>query len=279
MHHKKYFSKLISYIVLTAVGYMMIYPLLWLFFATFKSNNEIFGNRYLLPASYSFKAYIDGWNAAGRVTFSTFYINTFSIVIPVVIFTVISAIIIGYGFARFNFKFKKVFFTIMLATMMLPGAVTIVPQYIMFRTFGWLNTYKMFIIPALFGTPFFIFLMIQFLRGIPKELDEAAFIDGCGTFRILWQILLPLCTPAVFTIMVFQFLWTWNDFFGPLIYINSVKKYTLALGLRMSFDTQASIAWPNVFAMSLVSIIPCILMFFFAQKYFVEGISTTGLKG
>lgn len=279
MQQKKLLSTVFSYIVLSAIGLIMIYPLIWLFFATFKTNNEIFGNKALLPSVFRFDAYKNGWRATGQVTYSTFFKNTFTIVAPVVLFSVISAVSISYGFARFNFKYRNLLFTIMLATMMLPGSVTIVPQYIMFREFGWLNTYKVFIIPSLFGGPFFIFMMVQFLRGIPKELDEAAFIDGCGSFKILWQILVPQCKPAIFSIIVFQFLWTWNDFFGPLIYLNSVKKYTVALGLRMSIDTQASIAWPNIMAMSLLSVIPSILLFFFAQNYFVEGIATTGLKG
>jgi ABC-type sugar transport system, permease component len=276
--YKKYFPRFINYLVLILVGCIMIYPLVWLFFATFKTNGEIFGGKSLLPATFNMSSYVNGWKAAGRVTFSTFFENTAIIVIPVVAFTAISSVFIGYGFARFNFKLKGILFSLMLATMMLPASVTVVPQYIMFRTFGWLNTYKLFIIPSIFGGPFFVFMMVQFLRGIPKELDEAAFIDGCGSFRILWQILLPLCKPAIYTIIVFQFLWTWNDFFGPLIYINSVKKYTIALGLRMTIDTQSSVAWSNIMAMSLVSILPCILLFFLAQKYFVEGITTTGLK-
>ncbi len=279
MNQKKFISNAISYFILIAIGWLMIYPLIWLFFATFKNNNEIFGNKTLFPSSISFDAYINGWKATGQVTYTVFFGNTFSIVIPVVVFTVLSAIFISYGFARFNFKFRNVFFIMMLATMMLPGSVIVVPQYIMFRTFGWLNTYNVFIVPSLFGTPFFIFLMVQFLRGIPKELDESAYIDGCNSFRILWQILVPLCKPAIFSVIVFRFLWTWNDFFGPLIYLNSVKRYTIALGLRMSIDNEAAIAWPNIMAMSLLSIMPCILLFFFSQNYFVEGITTTGLKG
>jgi len=273
-------GKAVSTFFLAALGYLMMYPLLWLLSASFKStNNEIFGSSSLLPRALNWHSYVDGWRATGYVTFSTFYANTFMIVIPTVLFTILSSVFIAYGFSRFTFRFKKVLFSLMLATMMLPDTVTIIPQYILFRTFGWLNTFKPFIIPALFGAPFFIFLMVQFMRGIPKELDEAAFMDGCGTFRILWQILTPLCMPAVFTILVFRFLWTWNDFFGPLIYLNSVRKFTVALGLRMSDDVKGVIEWSNVFAMSFLSIIPCILTFFLAQKYFVEGISTTGIKG
>lgn len=278
-HKSSVLSKILSYLILIAVGYVMVYPLIWLLFATFKTNNEIFGNKSLLPSSFSFDAYINGWKGSGQVTYSTFFKNTFSIVLPTVALTVVSAVFISYGFARFNFKLKKLLFTAMLATMMLPSSVTVIPRYIMFREFGWLNSYKVFIVPAAFGGPFFIFMMIQFLRGIPKELDEAAYIDGCNSFRILWQILVPLCKPAIFSVIVFQFLWTWNDFFGPLIYLNSVKKYTISLGLRMSIDTQASIAWPNIMAMSLLSILPSIILFFTAQNYFVEGITTTGIKG
>jgi oligogalacturonide transport system permease protein len=278
MVSKKLFYKSLNYIFLIAMGLIMIFPLIWLFFATFKTSAEIFGNKSLLPSSYSLDAYIEGWKATGQVTYTLFFSNSISLVIPVVFFTVISSVFISYGFARFKFKSNALLFKVMLATMMLPGSVTIVPQYILFRNLGWLNTYNLFIIPSMFGTPFFIFLMVQFLRGIPKELDEAAFMDGCGTLKILFKILVPLSKPAIFSIIVFQFLWTWNDFFGPLIYLNSVKKYTVSLGLLMSFDTEAGVAWANLMAMSLVSIIPCILLFFFAQKYFVEGIATTGIK-
>jgi len=150
----------------------------------------------------------------------------------------------------------------------------------MFRNLGWLNSYLPFIIPSIFATgPFFIFLLVQFFRGIPKELDESAVIDGCNSLYLLYKIIVPLSKPALFSVGLFQFMWTWNDFFQPLIYINSVSKYTLSLGLRMSMDVTSGILWNNILAMSFVTILPLIVLFFFTQKFFVEGIATTGIKG
>jgi oligogalacturonide transport system permease protein len=162
---------------------------------------------------------------------------------------------------------------------MLPATVIIIPRYIFFKNLGWLDSYMPFIAPAFLGAfPFFNFMMVQFFRGIPKELDESARIDGCGSFRTLVQILLPLCKPAIFSVVVFQFVWTWNDFFNALIYISSVRKFPLALGLRLSLDISANVNWNQILAMSTVSIIPPVLLFFAAQQYFVEGITTSGLK-
>jgi oligogalacturonide transport system permease protein len=192
---------------------------------------------------------------------------------------VLSGLLVGYGFARFNFTGKKFFFYLMISTRMLPNTVIIIPRYILFRNFGWLNTYLPFIVPAVFaGYPFFVYLMIQFIRGIPRDLDDAAKIDGCNSFMILVRILTPLAKPAVFSVIIFQSLWTWNDFFNTLIYINSVRNYPVSLALRMCLDTASRIEWNAVLAMSLVCMIPCAILFFAAQKYFVEGVATTGLK-
>jgi oligogalacturonide transport system permease protein len=202
------------------------------------------------------------------------------LVLPTTIFTVVSSTIVAYGFARFEFKFKKALFVIMISTLMLPNAVIIIPRYILFRNLHWIDTYYPFIVPAIFACyPFFIFMIVQFFRGIPKALDEAAYIDGCNSFTVLTKILIPLCKPVMISAGLFQFLWTWNDFFNSLIYINSLKNFTLPLALKMSLDTEGAVNWNQVMAMSLVTIIPCVLIFFFAQKYFVEGITTTGIKG
>ena len=272
--------KILSYCVLTCVGIIMIYPFIWMFFGSFKTNAEIFGSQNLLPNSFSFDAFVKGWNGVGQYNFTDFFKNSIMIVVPVVFFTLVSCSLVAYGFARFRFPMKKLLFGLMISTLMLPDAVIIIPRYLLFNKLGWLNTYKPFIVPAMFACyPFFIFMLVQFLRGIPRELDEAAEIDGCGSFRLFVRILLPLMKPALFSAGLFQFMWTWNDFFNPLIYINSVKKFPLALGLRMSLDTSSTVAWDQVMAMSLVSILPVVLLFFFAQKYFVEGIATSGLKG
>jgi ABC-type sugar transport system, permease component len=270
----------LHYAGLTLVGLVMVYPLIWLFFASFKSNQEIFGSTKLLPTEYIWNSYKLGWRGNGSSDFRVFFINTFQMTVPTVVFTILSSTLVGYGFARFRFPWKKPMFLIMISSMMLPNAVIIIPRYLLFKNFGWLNSYYPFIIPAAFATSaFFIFMMVQFFRGLPKELDESAIMDGCNSFTTLTRVLLPLTTPALFSVGIFQFIWTWNDFYNSLIYISSVSKFTVALGLRMSLDTSSSVPWNQIMAMSIVSIIPCIVIFFLAQKYFVEGIATTGIKG
>ncbi len=280
MMKKSKFSYVVSYFVLIAVGFIMIYPLLWLFFSTFKTNNEIFSSIKLFPNAFLTEGYTEGWKGSGQYTFGHYILNTFAMVIPTVLATVGSSTLVAYGFARFNFKFKNLLFMLMISTMILPNAILVIPRYIIFNQFGWLNSYKPFYMPQIFAfAAFFNFLMVQFFRGIPRELDESAYIDGYGSFRTLLHILLPLCKPALFSMCIFQFLWTWNDFYNPLIYINSVKKYPVSLALRMAIDVNSTVSWNRVFAMSFVAIIPIVVLFFAAQKYFVEGVATTGLKG
>ena len=273
--------KALTYLLLVLLGFAMVYPLLWMLGSSFKQNDEIFASLSLVPQKeWVWTAYRDGWNGIGNATFSLFFVNTFKMVIPTVIFTLVSSTMVAYGFARFRFPGKKLLFTCMIATLMLPNAVIMIPKYILFRNLGWLDSYKPFIIPSIFASSaFLVFMLLQFFRGLPRELDESARIDGCGSMRILVQILVPLCKPALFSAGLFQFIWTWNDFFNVLVYINSVPKYTLALSLRMTLDTQGDVAWNEIMAMSVVSILPCVVLFFSAQKYFVEGIATTGMKG
>lgn len=268
------------YIVLIVVGLIMIYPLIWMFFASFKSNEEIYGSIGLLPQSYSWEAFVDGWNAIGGNTYAVFFKNSFLLVVPTTILTVLSSMLVAYGFARFEFKGKKMAFMLLLSTLMLPNAILIIPRYSIFRTLNVLDGYGPFYLMAVFACyPFFTYMIIQFLRGIPRELDESAYIDGCGTFKTLTHILLPLLKPALFSAGLFQFLWTYNDYFNSLIYINSVKKYTVSMALRLSLDSETVVVWKNVMAMSCLAVLPVVILFFIAQKYFVEGIATTGLKG
>jgi oligogalacturonide transport system permease protein len=272
----------IIHLLLSLFGLLMIYPLLWLVASSFKSNNEIFMNIIrLLPKHPVWNTYIEGWKGIGQFGFGTFFFNSFLIAVPVALLMVISAMIVGYGFARFAFTGKWFVFGIVIATMMLPDSVLLIPRYIMFTKFGWVNSYKPFIVPAAFASnSFFIFLAVQFIRGIPYEIDESAVIDGCGTFMIFLNFILPLSKPAMFSICMFQFLWQWNDFFNVLIYINSVSKFTIPLGLRLSMDAGSEmIRWNELLAMTSLSIAPIVLLFFVAQRYFVEGIATTGLKG
>ena len=271
MLKKKHSSLIISYVILIVLAYVMIYPLLWMVGASFKSNAEIFSTVGLLPKEPVFGAFKAGWEGTGRYGFSTYLINSFELVLPTVLFTVISGVLIGYGFARFDFPLKKFWFAIMLSTLMLPSTVIIIPRYIYFKQLGWLDSYMPFWIPALLGCT-------TFFRGLPLELDESAKLDGCNSFRILIQILLPLCKSAIFSAIVFQFVWIWNDFLNTLIYVSSVVKYPVSLGLRMSMDIATEFDWNQIMAMSLISILPPVIIFFAAQKYFVDGIATTGMK-
>lgn len=271
----------LAYMVLILAGIVMTYPLLWLFFATFKDNKELFGKMALLPEQFSFDAYVEGFKGSGQFTYWTFYLNTFKLVIPTVLFTALSTGVVAYGFARFRFPMKKLLFMLMISTLMLPDAVIMIPRYVAFNKFGWVDTYLPFWVPALLACyPFLIFMQMQFLRGIPKELDESAYMDGCNPFMVYVKILAPLMKPSIFSVIIFQTLWRWNDYFNNLVYISSVKNYTLSLALKMSIDSQgASTPWNQVLAMSFVSLIPPVLLYFFAQKYFVEGITAGGIKG
>ncbi|MBR1919601.1 MAG: carbohydrate ABC transporter permease [Spirochaetales bacterium] len=270
----------VTYLLLIPFMIVMVYPLIWMFFAGFKTNGEIFGTLNLLPEHFLLDGFINGWKGVGKTTFGLFFRNTLKLVIPTVLATLLSATFVAYGFARFNFPFKKIFFALMISMLMLPNSVVIIPRYILFNKWRWLDSYLPFWIPALFAcNSFFIFMMIQFLRSIPKDLDEAAKIDGCNAFSILGRILVPLMKPALFSAGLFQLMWTWNDFFNCLIYISKVKYFPLSLGLRISVDSASAVQWNQVMAMSTLSILPTIIIFFCSQRYFIEGVATSGIKG
>jgi ABC-type glycerol-3-phosphate transport system permease component len=271
-------SPIVTHAVLIAFSLLMFYPVLWWVFATFKSTPEL-ALPGLLPKHWLWRNYPDGWNALPRYTFTYFYINSFKLNISSTVLHVAASSLVAFGFARLTFPLRNALFSLLLLTIMLPSQVTLIPQYAMFHSLNWINTYLPLIVPSAMGGAFFIFLMVQFIRGIPRELDESAKIDGCSWFGIYWRIILPLTRPALVTVMIFSFIWGWDDYFGPLIYLNSVDKYTVPLALRMFIDTQSAVAWGQLLAMSLVSVLPPVAIFFFAQKHFVEGIATTGLKG
>ncbi|MDY4138121.1 MAG: carbohydrate ABC transporter permease [Eubacteriales bacterium] len=270
----------VDYLIIAVIGLVLLYPIIWMFFATFKSNEDIFGSTRLLPSVWHFENYVEGWKGSSRLTYTTFFINTFKLVVPTTLLTVASACLAAYAFARFDFPCKGLLFTVLIGLMMLPGAVVIIPRYLLYNQFHWIDTYMPFYIPALLCcNSFFPYMLIQFLRGIPRELDESAYIDGCSTFRTLVSILLPLMKPALFSAGLFQFLWTYNDYFNSLIFISSQKMYPISLALRMSLDSESVVNWGKVMAMAFVAVMPVMVLFFAAQKYFVEGIATSGLKG
>lgn len=268
------------YIILTVIGVILIYPLIWLFFGSFKTTMEILTSIRLLPEKFILEGYKLGWGGSGQFSFGHFMLNTFQFTVPTVLFTTFSSLVVAYGFARFKFPLNKLLFALMLSTLMLPPTVVIIPRYLLFQNLGFLDTYLPFIIPAILGgSPFYIFMQYQFLRGLPKELDESAVMDGANSFVILTKILLPLSVPALISAAVFNFMWAWNEFFSVLIYISSVSKYTVSLALRMMMDIDAATTWNQIMAMSVISMLPCLLFFFLAQRYFVEGIARTGIKG
>lgn len=261
---------------------LMVYPVLWWIGASLKPNNEL-SSPNIFPSIPQWSNFVNGWNSVPGHSFTDFYLNTFELEIAVLIATLISCTLVAFGFARLDFPLKKFWFSLLMLTLMMPGQVLIIPQYALFYQLGWVNTYLPFIVPHLLasgaGGTFFVFLLIQFIRGIPRELDESAKIDGCNWFGIFWRVVMPLTKPAIVTVMIFCFLWNWDDFLGHLLYINSVDKYTVGLALRMINDSQSAQQWGQLLAMSLVSIVPATLVFMFLQKYFVEGIATTGIKG
>lgn len=271
--------KTLTHVGLIVFGIIMIYPLVWLFLSSFKPTMDILSSDALLPQHITLQGYLKGWVGDGRPGFGVFLMNSIYLTVPTVVLTIVSGILVGYGFSRFEFPMRKPLFAIMIGSILLPNTVLLVPRYLIFRDVGVLNSYLPFWITAAAGIPFFIFMFAQFFRGIPRSLDESAFMDGCGSFRILVSILMPLLTPAIFSASIFQFIWTWGDFFQTLIYISSVAKFPVSLGLRLSIDAMGIPPWNEIAAMSFIAMLPPIIIFFVAQRYFVEGIVTTGLKG
>lgn len=273
-------NALIRYVVLISVGLIMLYPLLWMFTAALKPNHEIFTSMSLIPKEWSLDGFINGWKTGTEFTFGHYIINTFLYVLPKVFFTVVSSTIVAYGFARFDIPWKKFWFATLIATILLPQTVLLIPQYLMFREMGMLDSYLPLYLPLAFATQgFFVFMLVQFLRGIPTDMEEAAMIDGCNSFQVLWHVVVPVIRPAIISVALFQFMWSVNDFLGPLIYVSSVDKYPIALALKMSIDVTEGARWNEILAMASIAIIPSIVVFFMSQKYFVEGVSNSGIKG
>lgn len=269
----------IYHIVAAGGAILMIYPVIWLLMSSFKKSETIFTtSSKLIPDHWIWTNYSEGWQGIGGHTFGTYIYNTLVLVVLATIGAVLSSALVAFGFGRLNFRGKSFWFAIMMVTLMLPHDVTLVPQYILFSKIHWLNSIKPIVIPAYFGAPFFIFLMVQFIRTIPGELDEAATIDGCGKFRLFYRIILPLIIPAMATAAIFSFYWRWEDLMGPLLYLNKPSMYTVSMALKMYLDAETLSNWGAMFAMSIVSLLPVFAIFFFFQKHIVEGISTSGLK-
>ncbi|HLT68216.1 MAG TPA: carbohydrate ABC transporter permease [Microbacterium sp.] len=271
-------APVVKHIVLILIGLIMLYPVLWMVVSSLRPNDAIFGDPSLILKTFKIDNYVNGWNAL-TYPFGKYLINSMIIVLGCIVGNLVSCSLAAYAFARLNFKSKRWWFGAMLVTIMLPIHVIIVPQYIMFSQIGWVNTYLPLIVPKLLATDaFFVFLMVQFIRGIPRKLDEAARIDGAGHARIFFQIIMPLMIPALGTTTIFTFIWTWNDFFSQLIYLTKPEMSTASLAVRQFVDAQSSTDWGAVFGMSVVSLLPVFLVFLFGQRFLLQGIATTGGK-
>lgn len=258
----------------------MIYPLVWMIMSSFKETNEIFRTAAnLLPEHFSLENYKVGRQGFAGYGFGTFFKNSFVIAGVSTIGAVVSSAIIAYGFARIDFPLKGMWFACMLLAMMLPFQVIMIPQYIIFNNLGWVGSYLPIIVPQFFGQGFFIFLNIQFIKGIPMDLDEAAKIDGCSIYSIFTLIILPLIKPSLVTSAIFSFMWRWDDFLSSLLYLSDPVKYPVSYALKMFSDPTAGSDWGAMFAMATLSLIPIFLIFLTMQKYLVEGIASTGIKG
>ena len=271
-------GRIITYIILIFAAVICLFPFLWMVSTSFKETSEIYKMPPdLLPTNPTVQNYIEGWKGAD---FGLFFKNSLLITIIATVGTVLSSAFVAYGFARFKARFSGLLFTILLATMMLPTQVTLIPQYLMYNKLGMVNTYFPLLIPSwLGGGAFNIFLFIQFFRTLPKELDEAAKIDGANSFQIFTKIMLPAVKPVMLAVLVMSLVYNWNDFFSPLIYLNDNKKFTIAIGLQFFKGSQGNVQIGQMMAMSLVALLPVLIIFAVCQKYFIQGIKMSGLKG
>jgi multiple sugar transport system permease protein len=276
-------GKILTYAVLITLAATWMFPFYWMFSSAIKDDSQVYTiPPVLIPNPAHWNNFFDAWT---HNNFNLYAFNSiFYYCIPVTVLTVVSSTIVAYGFARLKWAGRDLLFAICLATLMIPYQVTLVPLFITFKNLGWLNTYYPLVIPGLFGNPFFIFMLRQFFMSIPEDLSEAARLDGASEFGILVRIFLPLCVPALSVVALFRFLWAWNDYLGPLIYLNQENLYPLSLGIDRLRSTISStgaqvLAYPYLMAVSTIVVAPVLLLFFFAQRTFIEGISVTGIKG
>lgn len=291
---KRLIGKSITHLIILFFAVLMLYPIIWLFMKSFTPNEEIFSNiTALIPQRFTFENYVAGFMPQGTLSRSFLYYmgNSIGLSLATVVFNVISCSMAAYAFARIQFKFRGFWFSIVLVTLMLPYHVITIPRYILFNNMGLINMrdvagmnlnflYLPLTLPKLFATDaFFIFLLVQFMRGIPRDLDESATLDGCGRIGIYFRIIIPLSTAALVTTGLFSFLWTWDDYFNQLLYILDSARNTVPIALRSFIASDSVSNWGASLAMSVLSIVPCFILFFTMQRHFVQGITTTGLKG
>jgi multiple sugar transport system permease protein len=268
-----------THLLLIAGVVVMIYPLVWMIGASFKPEDQIFTTLDPLPLHFTLNGYTSGWTATGT-SFTVYLVNSLTISVCVVIGNLITCSLTAYAFARLDFAFRRFWFALLMCTLMLPFQATLIPQYTIFYKLNWVNTFLPLVVPYFLAyDTFFIFLMVQFIRGIPRELDEAASIDGAGHVRVFFSIILPLLKPALVTTGVLTFIWTFNDFVRQLVYLSNNSRYTVPLGLNAFIDRASGSSYGGMLAMSVVSLVPTMVVFFIAQRRLVEGVANTGIRG
>ena len=279
MRERRIARDTIYHLFVIAFGLLMIYPVLWMILSSFKLKSEILGsNAPFLPSTWVFENYPNGWKGSGVYTFATYFKNSFIVSGLGTLGTVLSSAMVSYALARIPFRGRQIWFTCMIMTMLLPGQVLMIPQYIIWNDLNLVKTFIPLVLPKFLGWPFFIYMMMQFIRGLPKELDEAAMIDGCSKYSIFTRIVLPLLGPSIITTIVISFYWIWDDYMGPLLYLSKPSLYTVSLGIKNFADAQGTNFGP-MFAMSTLSLIPVFLLFLFFNRYLMDGVTAGSVKG
>ena len=281
MKGKKITKAVVYHVLVCGLGLVMLYPLIWMFMSSFKETTSIFRTAgSLIPEQFTIANYTNGWRGMGGVSFASFFGNSLLISLTATLGTLASSALVAFGLSRCRFRGKGILHVAMLASMMLPGQILMVPQYLWYQKLGWVGSYAPLIVPYCFAVQgFFVFLFMNFMEGIPRELDEAAKIDGCSYYGIFFRIVLPLVSPALITGAIFSFMWRWDDFMSALLYINDVAKYPVSLALKLFSDPGSSSDFGSMFAMSVFSLVLIVIVFILFQKYLVEGIASTGIKG
>lgn len=281
MKSKKIAGKIVYHLLVGIGAFIMVYPLLWMVMSSFKETNTIFTTAgQLIPKQFTLENYQNGWRGFGKVSFGAFFKNSFFIAALATFGTILSSAFVAYSFSRCRFWGKKLLFAAMLVSMMLPAQVLMIPQYLWYQKLGWVGTYLPLIVPYCFAIQgFFVYLIMNFINGIPTELDEAAKIDGCSYYSIFFRIIFPLVVPALITAVIFSFMWRWEDFLSPLLYVNKSERYPISLALKLFCDPASTSDYGAMFSMSVLSILPLIIIFILLQKYLVDGIVSSGIKG
>ena len=281
MKRKRMAGKIVYHILVSIGAFIMVYPLLWMVMSSFKETNTIFTTAgQLIPKEFTLENYRNGWKGFGKVNFGIFFKNSSLISVLATAGTILSSAFVADSFSRCSFRGKKLLFSAMLVSMMLPAQVLMIPQYLWYQKLGWVGTYLPLIVPYCFAVQgFFVYLIMNFINGIPTELDEAAKIDGCSYYSIFFRIILPLVVPALITAGIFSFIWRWEDFLSPLLYVNKSELYPISLALKLFCDPASTSDYGAMFSMSVLSILPLMIIFILLQRYLVEGIASSGIKG